>query len=318
MKIQSEDFSDGKTKMSDMLNYINSQLCSIEENSRVIKITQRNGNSTEIYELFTENGSCLFLRIPFYTDSSSVNCYVLKQLLIMHIKAPRIIIEKFDIPGYKFPGTIESAVSGKAINIQPPIDNSIIRNFCNDLKQLHSWKIEGYGTLIGQTILKGKHQFFVDNFYTECEYKLRSIVNDKIIRNSDMNTLLSIRDQINKLYENVIPSIVHGDLRHDHIFAENGKYTGMIDFGDTMANDPYFDLAHLKVHSASIFPKVEDYYMKGMNKDQMYKKRMLLLHLYSAIKSYFYGSMDNHNSDEVKNYANLIKDDFVELADLFS
>jgi|GEM_PF-6501336 len=39
--------------------------------------------------------------------------------------------------------------------------------------------------------------------------------------------------------------ILHGDFCLDHIFIENQKFTGIIDFGDTCLGDPLVDVAYL-------------------------------------------------------------------------
>ncbi|MGH3525346.1 MAG: phosphotransferase family protein, partial [Mycobacterium sp.] len=43
------------------------------------------------------------------------------------------------------------------------------------------------------------------------------------------------------------PVLLHGDLHPRHIFADEAGLTGVIDWGDVMAGDPYFDLARYSI-----------------------------------------------------------------------
>lgn len=38
------------------------------------------------------------------------------------------------------------------------------------------------------------------------------------------------------------PALLHGDLQTRHLFAENARLSGFIDFGDVAGGDPFFDL----------------------------------------------------------------------------
>ncbi len=44
------------------------------------------------------------------------------------------------------------------------------------------------------------------------------------------------------------PHLVHGDFDLSHIFHREGKYTGIIDFGDIQGSGLLYDLGHFKVH----------------------------------------------------------------------
>lgn len=46
-------------------------------------------------------------------------------------------------------------------------------------------------------------------------------------------------------YRRTPPTFVHADITEDHIFVANGAYAGLIDWGDAMVTDPWYDLGPL-------------------------------------------------------------------------
>ncbi len=50
--------------------------------------------------------------------------------------------------------------------------------------------------------------------------------------------------------------MAHGDFDTSHIFAANGSYTGIIDFGEIRGAEPTFDLGHLALHAPDALPAV--------------------------------------------------------------
>lgn len=80
-------------------------------------------------------------------------------------------------------------------------------------------------------------------------------------------------------------SIVHGDFCMDHIWTMNGKYSGLIDFGDAFIGDPLMDLAYFR--------------LKEINKD--YGKK--IFSDFYAFCSYI--SDDNRSDEDKKKLINL-------------
>ena len=42
--------------------------------------------------------------------------------------------------------------------------------------------------------------------------------------------------------------LIHGDFDDSHIFSHNGRFTGIIDFGEIQGNSPLYDLGYFKLH----------------------------------------------------------------------
>jgi aminoglycoside phosphotransferase (APT) family kinase protein len=48
--------------------------------------------------------------------------------------------------------------------------------------------------------------------------------------------------------------LAHGDFDVTHIYHQNGRYTGVIDFGEIRGADPFYDLAHFRLHDGETLP----------------------------------------------------------------
>ncbi len=77
--------------------------------------------------------------------------------------------------------------------------------------------------------------------------------------------------------------LVHGDLDLTHIYQENGRYTGIIDWGEVRGADPFYDLAHLRIENKEAFPGLLAGYTSLLPLPADAEQRMQFACLYVAI-----------------------------------
>lgn len=67
--------------------------------------------------------------------------------------------------------------------------------------------------------------------------------------------------------------LANGDLMLDHIYVDKGRYTGIIDWGDVLADGRYYDLALFSAYYPQLLPYILDGYASraGLEKDYMLK-----------------------------------------------
>jgi len=54
--------------------------------------------------------------------------------------------------------------------------------------------------------------------------------------------------------------LLHGDLKPPHVFAENGRFVGLIDWGDVAVGDPRYDLARFSIKAPdALVPLLDGY-----------------------------------------------------------
>lgn len=54
--------------------------------------------------------------------------------------------------------------------------------------------------------------------------------------------------------EAIRANLAHGDLDATHIYHQDGRFTGIIDFGEIRGADRYYDLGHLALHEGETLP----------------------------------------------------------------
>ncbi len=48
--------------------------------------------------------------------------------------------------------------------------------------------------------------------------------------------------------------LAHGDFDAAHIYQQDGRYSGIIDFGEIRGADPFYDLGHVRMHDGETLP----------------------------------------------------------------
>ncbi len=48
--------------------------------------------------------------------------------------------------------------------------------------------------------------------------------------------------------------LAHGDFDVTHIYQRDGRYSGIIDFGEIRGGDPWYDLGHFRMHDGETLP----------------------------------------------------------------
>ncbi len=90
---------------------------------------------------------------------------------------------------------------------------------------------------------------FADDGFEEHLERLRGVLTDGEVREigrvvADRATWLDVEEA----------RLVHGDLDAAHIFAANGRYTGIIDVGEMRGADRWYDLGHVALHDGETLP----------------------------------------------------------------
>jgi len=78
--------------------------------------------------------------------------------------------------------------------------------------------------------------------------------------------------------------LCHGDFDLTHIFADQGRYTGLIDLGDIGGYGPYHDLAHFCLYAEDYLPVLLNGYQTVSTLAPDYQKQIWLIGLFMAVK----------------------------------
>jgi aminoglycoside phosphotransferase (APT) family kinase protein len=84
--------------------------------------------------------------------------------------------------------------------------------------------------------------------------------------------------------------LAHGDFDVTHIYERDGRYTGVIDFGEIRGAGPWYDLGHFRMHDGETLPAlVLDWLIEGYRSvtplPPDYRERISLASLLIAIRA---------------------------------
>ncbi len=224
------------------------------------------GVSTNVFNLVYKDEN-LYLKI--IEDTNTLKCLLKANTLMLdkNIHIPEIIFSKENTENIiGLPYYIEKAILGNSI--EKISDNSITKDILvmagEDLAKINSIQVGGFGDIENEEEgqLKARHSSYLDFALEDFESRIEELKNLQII---DTQIELSIKKyleaNIKLLEEDNISFLSHGDFCTEHIYSNNNKYSGIIDFGDIRGCNKYHDLGHFYTFNSDSFAHL----VKGYN-----------------------------------------------------
>ncbi len=179
---------------------------------------------------------------------------------------------------------IISFIKGKALdNSHESFDDVVMwKNVAKDISLLqniqcsHFGKIEQYNSHTG--IFRGSLDSWRD-FFSEVSAQILSDKITKLLTSREVKLLSDYWKENKERISLDNGFLVHGDFCMDHIWVNNGKYSGLIDFGDAFIGDPLMDFAYFK--------------LKEINKDYGDKT-------FNTLYSLYFGIVQDNRAEEDK------------------
>lgn len=167
----------------------------------------------------------------------------LLKILDTELEIPEPIFYGVPTPEYPYPFqgyTMIPGISGCHANLTEQERRASLAPLAHFLKQLHSIK-ETEAREIGakSSIFDRSDVHYIANMILE---RIDKIIDLKICH---LNAAM-LKDEVKKAYEIKLPNnncLIHGDLYCRHLMFNQGKLTGIIDWGDVAINNPAIDLA---------------------------------------------------------------------------
>lgn len=122
------------------------------------------------------------------------------------------------------------------------------------LRRVHSIPMTGYGFLTGERdtadALIGAHPTWA-GFTAEAGACLDELVVHQVISGGLADRLQKVLHEYRDAVRFDGPGVLlHGDLKPPHVFADEGRFVGIIDWGDAACGDPLYDLARFSLAGA--------------------------------------------------------------------
>lgn len=215
------------------------------------------GMSSHVFQITTENEK-YYLRIATQDyESYFLEKLAHEELLKRGVKVPKI--KYFEEKNRQINRSIllTEEIKGEQVesqknNLSNKEVSEILFSAGKDLAKIHSIPVTGYGPISREPGDKSliadstKYEDFVLWDINEAMELWRKH-SDFTLKESD--EILAIADTFRNLFKDTKPILAHGDFGLEHIYAEKGKYTGIIDFGDIRGASIYHDLANFLIYS---------------------------------------------------------------------
>jgi aminoglycoside phosphotransferase (APT) family kinase protein len=195
----------------------------------------------ECFRLSAENGETFYLKSGA-KEAVRAEAWACEQARQVGVLAPSVITVELEPTTVPTAYLIERAIPGQPIS---PADEQILTSVGEQLRQLHGITGTRYGFLH-----KGLKDTWAEVIRQPFD-QLNDLVTANIIT-TDLAYRLAALDPLTALAQltalaptdktQLTPVLLHADLHPRHIYAAEGKLSGIIDWGDAAFGDPLFDL----------------------------------------------------------------------------
>ncbi len=215
-----------------------------------------NGETNEVYDIVTELGQEIILRIYHgQKEKFEKEKWIFGECEKAGVPTPKIIlVESLEVDGNPIEICVESKIQG--VGLDKAIESEdVLRDLGKNLARLHSIRTDGFGALSreGKGNFSSVQELIVDNKY---------IRRDKILpalsgRDADIETVergYEIMKQEAASYPQIEPRLLHNDISPQHVLVNGGKISGIIDFESAVGGDPLLELARWDFKYGKKFP----------------------------------------------------------------
>src|SRR3990172_12308145 len=213
------------------------------------------GVSTEVYKM--KSNSCIYyLRILPKERLATPQFISHKLLLKKNVKVPKVIhyenLNKIITRSYMIVDEIPGKPLKKCNNLM--VRRNLLIKAGEQLALTHEIPVKGVGWIKDTVITKRLEAEFKDYHDLWLGKKLDRILQElferRVLEKEEITKLREIFKNKGELIEVAgVGHLAHGDFDPSHIYYKNGKYTGIIDWGDIRSTGIYHDLWHFDVFS---------------------------------------------------------------------
>jgi len=156
---------------------------------------------------------------------------------------------------------VTTAISGQPLSEIVPAEHNhlpaILRDAGQELALLNQLPVDGFGWIRRDqpvsTNLVGEHASYRSWVKAPLDEAL-SQLSGVILTDTDVAIVSNAVDALFNDRADTSAILAHGDLDLTHVYHDNGRYTGIIDFGEVRGTDRWYDLAHFRLHDREQMP----------------------------------------------------------------
>lgn len=221
---------------------------------RVERVTE--GVSTHVYRIVFQRETFYLRLLPEEGASFAPEVAAHTHLRQLQVKVPEVIYFEHCYEPLQYSVMVTTEVKGVPISqsSEPRREEleAIVREAGRDLARINGVKVEGFGW-VRRDLLDTEHiraewttdrAFMLEYWATDLAY-----LSEHVLDASEVAALERIREYYDCLLEGEQGYLAHGDFDTTHIFQENGRYSGIIDFGEIRGTNSWYDLGHFHMRN---------------------------------------------------------------------
>jgi aminoglycoside phosphotransferase (APT) family kinase protein len=243
------------------------------------------GVSTDVFKLVKKAKTTLYFRVLPHGETSSLQCLAHDLMVTAGVKVPKVLLAKdkvADLDGRAFM-LVEEIAGSSLTDSSRSLEESQKRNALVDtgkeLALINSICVSGVGWLekTHNRTLVARGRNYNDFAINSMDKMLGELVISTSITQSLANKTSSFVFAKQDLFDTRDASfLAHGDFGADHIYQDEGKYTGIIDFGDIRGTSKYHDLATFYTYDREYYSSLVEGYNQVYPLPPDYAQRILV------------------------------------------
>ncbi len=216
------------------------------------------GVSTFVYRLTDGDQSCYLRVLPEVGSTFAPEVRVHGLLRERGVLVPEILCYEPYVESLGLSVMVTTTIPGRSIARQGlgPASPAILAAAGRDLALINSVAVAGFGWLDRRSLHPGilTAEHYSDRAF-RTEYFERDLVllGAELFGRAEIAALRAIVVRYGSRLEIERAHLAHGDFDLTHIFAHEGHYSGIIDFGEIRGTDPWYDLGHFALRDGERF-----------------------------------------------------------------
>jgi aminoglycoside phosphotransferase (APT) family kinase protein len=239
-------------------------------------------HSTEVYRV-RRDGAVLYLRVlPEQGASFGPEAYVHRILRARGLLAPQALYFEHYNPLLQRSIMLTTEIPGRAIGYGPrsPQAQQIVRQAGRELATINSIPVHGFGWIKRDhgcvESLSAECDSYAEWLRPDLEAALATLAQRAVLSARDVQALRLAIDEAEDLFGGEPAYLAHGDFDVTHIYHQDGRYSGIIDFGEIRGANQLYDIGHFQIENADLLPDLLEGYAESGTLPQDHMRRIAL------------------------------------------
>jgi aminoglycoside phosphotransferase len=227
------------------------------------------GVSTHVYKIYRGN-EVFYLRIlPEVGASFAPEAHVHTFLREKNVKVPEIVYFEHCNVMLQRSIMVTTEIKGRPISHYPvnEVTRNVLAEAGRDLAVVNGLRVEKFGWIRRDSsevaALEAEFPTYRAFVFEHLEEDL-ALLSEQVLNMPEIMAIRQIIGRCDTWLDLEQAWLAHGDFDMTHIYQENGRYTGIIDFGEIRGADPFYDLGHFRMYDGETLPAmVLPYLLEG-------------------------------------------------------